>query len=354
MKSNLKFFKDAKSLSVDQFLEKVLYKKDKGYYNSKFPFGYKGDFVTAPNISNLFSEMIAVWMISTWEIIGKPKKFNIIELGPGDGSLVEVLLKVFKKFKQFNSSKKIYLFEKSEYLKKIQKKNINNNEVTWIDNFNKIKSGPVIFFGNEFFDAIPIKQFKRDKKYLFEKYFVLQKCNKIKEIYRKTSNKNTKIINSYKTFDKIKFIEFPKIGLNYLDEIAKKISNLGGCILMIDYGYLKPNNQNTLQSVIKHKKNYIFDNLGKADISSLVNFPLIKEFFLKKDLQVKGVISQKEFLKNMGIEERAEIISKNMKFREKSNLYLRLKRLISPKLMGDLFKVILAYNFKSDKYFGFK
>ena len=70
--------------------------------------------------------MIAVWMISTWEIIGKPKKFNIIELGPGDGSLVEVLLKVFKKFKQFNSSKKIYLFEKSEYLKKIQKKNINN------------------------------------------------------------------------------------------------------------------------------------------------------------------------------------------------------------------------------------
>ena len=89
-----------------------MYKKDKGYYNSKFPFGYKGDFVTAPNISNLFSEMIAVWMISTWEIIGKPKKFNIIELGPGDGSLVEVLLKVLRSLNNLIRLKKYTFLKK--------------------------------------------------------------------------------------------------------------------------------------------------------------------------------------------------------------------------------------------------
>ena len=122
--------------------------------------------------------------------------------------------------------------------------------------------------------------------------------------------------------------------------------NLSGCLLIIDYGYLKPNNQNTIQSVVLHKKNNILNNLGKADVTSHVNFALLKEFFLKKNFLVKKVISQGEFLKNLGIETRAEIISKNMNFSAQSNLYLRLKRLLSPKLMGNLFKVFLTFKFK--------
>ena len=94
--------------------------------------------------------------------------------------------------------------------------------------------------------------------------------------------------------------------------------------------------------------------MGKADITSHVNFKLLSEFFSKNDLKVKNIMNQRNFLKNMGILERAEIISEKMKFSEKSNLYFRLKRLISPKSMGDLFKVILAYNFKNDNFYGFK
>ena len=123
---------------------------------------------------------------------------------------------------------------------------------------------------------------------------------------------------------------------------------------LIDYGYLRSNNFNTLQSVINHKKNNIFYKLGKADITAHVNFELLKEFFLKKKLKVKNITSQKRFLENMGILERAEIIAKKMKFREQSDLYLRIKRLLSPKLMGDLFKVILAYKFKDNNFVGFK
>ena len=354
MRSNLRFFKKSKSLPIDKFFDNVLYDKKIGYYSSKNPFGKKGDFITAPKISKLYSEIIAIWIISTWERFGKPKTINIVELGPGDASLIKEMLEVFKKFQKFYMAKKIYLYEKSEYLKIRQKKVLKNKKIKWVRNFKNIKNGPVIFFGNEFFDAIPIKQFKRKKNYLFEKYYTLGKNNNIREIFKKASISDEKKIKSFKTFSNLKFIEFPKKGLIELKDIINKILKLNGCILMIDYGYVKPNNQNTLQSVIKHKKNRLLKNLGKADITSHVNFSLLKEFFLKKNLKVKEIVTQSNFLKRMGNIERAEIVSKKMIFSEKANLYFRLKRLLNPKLMGELFKVCLAYKFKENNYYGFR
>ena len=136
--------------------------------------------------------------------------------------------------------------------------------------------------------------------------------------------------------------------------MTKKISKLKRCILLIDYGYLKPNNQSTLQSVIKHRKNNPLNNLGKADVTSHVNFKLLSEFFQKNRMKIKNVITQRQFLKSMGILERAEIVAKKMKFREQSDLYLRIKRLLSPNSMGNLFKVILAYKSNKSKFLGFK
>ena len=353
MKINKIFFKNSKVLPVDKFFKNVLYDKKIGYYTSRIPFGEKGDFITSPRISNLFSEIIAIWIVACWESFGKPKNFNIVELGPGDGSLSNTLLRSFKKFPEFNIIKKLYLYEESKFLKKIQKKRINNN-VKWINNFNKIKKGPVIFFGNEFFDAIPIKQFKKIKNSLFEKNYILDKNYKVKQIFKKASSSDNKIIKSYQALRKLKFIEFPKLGLKELKKIANKISKLNGCILLIDYGYFKPNNQNTLQSIMKHKKNNLFNNLGAADITAHVNFKLLQEFFSKNNLKTKDLISQKEFLENMGILERAKILAKKMKFTEQSDLYLRIQRLLSPRYMGELFKVILAYKFNNDNFAGFK
>ena len=112
MKSNQKFFKKSKFLPVDNFFENILYDNQFGYYATKQPFGRDGDFITSPKVSNLFSEIIAIWLINTWENFGKPKKFNFVELGPGDGSLTKTLLDTFKKFPEFNSVKKVYLYEK--------------------------------------------------------------------------------------------------------------------------------------------------------------------------------------------------------------------------------------------------
>ena len=239
-------------------------------------------------------------------------------------------------------------------IKKIKKKNINNSKVKWINNFTSIKTGPVIFFGNEFFDAIPIKQFFQKKNTLLEKNFSLDEQNEINEIYRKASAKDISQIKKFKTFNNLKFLEFPKLGLTELKKISKKILRLNGGILLIDYGYLIPQNKNTLQSLIKHRRNNLLNNLGKADITSLVNFKLLNEYFIKNNLKVKKIVTQKFFLERMGIIERAENLSRKMSFKEKSNLYLRLKRLLDAKMMGSLFKVIFAYKFKKDNFLGFE
>lgn len=109
MKSNSKFFNKKKSLPIDKFFQNVLYDKNNGYYATKQPFGGRW-FYYSSKISNLFSEIIAIWIITAWQVFGKPKEFNVIELGPGDGSLTKVLLRVFKRFPEFNDAKKfIYM-----------------------------------------------------------------------------------------------------------------------------------------------------------------------------------------------------------------------------------------------------
>ena len=114
--------KNKKLIPVDEFVETALYEPNIGYYTKKIPFGSQGDFITAPTISNLFSEIIAIWVVSTWEKLGKPKNFNFVELGPGDGSLAKVFVNTIKKFPNLNNSINIFLYEKSKFLKNVQKK----------------------------------------------------------------------------------------------------------------------------------------------------------------------------------------------------------------------------------------
>ena len=111
-----------KYISLDSFIDKILYDKKVGYYMHKDPFGEKGDFITAPNISILFSEIIAIWCIAFWENLGYPKKINIVEMGAGNGEMMYRMIKVFKRFDKFLKSSKFFIFEKSQFLKKIQKK----------------------------------------------------------------------------------------------------------------------------------------------------------------------------------------------------------------------------------------
>ena len=353
MKKINKLFNISKDIPIDVFFEHILYDKENGYYTKKNPFGKTGDFITAPGVSTIFSELIGIWIVSTWELMNKPKNFNIVELGPGSGDMCNTIIKTFKKFPEFYSCVKIFMYEKSNTLKKIQQNLIKDKKVKWITGLESIKKGPVIFFGNEFFDAIPVKQFKRNKNLIFEKFIKLDKKSNICQSLKKISKKNAKELNSFKTLKEFDFIEFPKLGFVELKKIISKINKLSGGILLIDYGFTGITNKSTLQSVKSHKKNELFKNIGDADVTSLVNFNLLKEYFHKNKLNVKKIVSQNFFLEKLGIHKRAEILSQNMSFKQKADLYIRIDRLLNRKFMGELFKVIFAFKSKSKNFIGF-
>ena len=138
-----------------------------------------------------------------------------------------------------------------------------------------------------------------------------------------------------------------------LNLIINTIKKLNGGLFLIDYGFLKEEGKNTLQSIKNHKQNMIFNNVGNSDITSLVNFNLLKNYLKRKKLKVNNIVTQEFFLKRMGIINRAEIVSQKMNFKEKSDLFLRLQRLLEPKLMGKLFKVISAFKLKKKFLLGF-
>ena len=259
MNSINKFFFKSDSMPIDKFIYNALYQKNYGYYAKKNSFGKKGDFITAPEISFIFSEMIAIWVISMWEHLSKPKSFNLVELGPGSGKMCSTMIGVFKKFPLFFNSCNIFLYEKSITLKKLQQKNLSNEKVCWINNFDKIKSGAVIFLGNEFFDAIPIKQYKKNKDEIYEKYVKLENNHKIRSFFKKIDSKESVEIEKYNLFKKNNFIEYPKQGFGELDIILKKIKKLNGGLLLIDYGFLNAKKKHKFSSVNKksQKKSYI-------------------------------------------------------------------------------------------------
>ena len=348
-----KYFSESKSIPLDKFISKALYDKNYGYYSKKIPFGKNGDFITSPEITPLFSELIGLWVISLWEHMNKPKVFNLVELGPGNGKMCKTLLDVFKKFPVFLNAVNIFLYEKSTKLKNLQNKNLTNKKIKWIKNFNKIKKGPVIFLGNEFFDALPIKQFKKINNILYEQYVGLENNSKIKTFFKKADSKIIRELNKYNFLKNQSFIEYPKQGLAELSRIINKIKKHNGGLLLIDYGFLKRESKNTLQSVKNHKFNMVFKNIGNADITSLVDFNLIKKYLEIRKIKVNNIVTQGFFLKRMGIMNRAEVISKKMNFKGKSDLYYRIQRLVNPKQMGELFKVLFAFKMKKKFLLGF-
>ena len=343
MNKIINILKEKKSIPLDQFINFALYDKKFGYYMKKNPFGKEGDFITSPLISNLFGEMLAVWCVAFWEHIGKPSKILLVELGPGDGSLCKDLLKVFKQFKDFYNSLEINLLEISDKLKIIQKTKISNKKVKWIKKIKEINYGPIIFLGNEFFDSLPIKQIYKKKKLFFEKYVALSNNNKKIEFLHKRANNNLiKRIRNLNLISVGNTIEYPIEALKFLEAIAKKINKFEGGLLTLDYGYTIKKNQNTLQSLKKHKYLNVFFKPGHSDITSHINFKLFHKILNKNNLDVQKITKQSEFLKKIGILERANILSKKMTFKAKANMFYRLKRLLDPEEMGDLFKVIFA------------
>ena len=331
-----------KHIPFDKFIDIALYHKKTGYYMKKNPFGKDGDFITAPNISILFSEMLAIWCIAFWEHLGYPKKINIIELGAGNGEMMYQMIKVFERFNKFRESSNYFILEKSQFLKKIQKKKLNSHKITWLNSINKLKNGPNIFLANEFFDALPIKQFIKKKNKWYEKSIKKNNINKFEFVNVITNIKNLEKKIEINLSKNQKIIEFSPLTYKYLNIISKKINTFQGGLLIVDYGYLKKKMKDSLQSIYKHNFNNVLDNFGKSDITYNLNFFLLKKIVKKLNLKVAGLTSQRNFLTRLGILDRAEILAKNLQFSKKADIYYRIKRLIDRNFMGELFKVMFV------------
>ena len=329
------------SLPLDKFIEFALYDKDTGYYMKKNPFGAGGDFITAPNITRLFSEIIAIWVITFWESIGSPKKFNLLELGAGNGEMMKVIISTLKNFPECFNNCKFQIHEKSTFLKKQQQKNLKLDNVIWLDDIKKVDSCSTIFLANEFFDALPIKQFFKKNEGWIERFVDLKEIDQAKFKEQFTDIKKIEKKLNFEISKDQKIIEYSPSSFKYLKDVCSIIKKNNGGILIIDYGYLNLKMHETLQAINKHKYSNVLEDIGHSDITYNINFNIFEKYISQFDDLNSIFSNQKKFLTSMGIIQRAEIISKNIPFSKKSDLFYRIRRLIDEKQMGELFKVML-------------
>ena len=335
-----------KIIPLDKFIDIALYNKQLGYYQNKKIFSRDGDFITSPFISSIFSEMISIWIVSYWIYLKKPKKINILELGPGNGLMINQIINSLKKIKTFDAKFNIYLHEKSESLIKVQKENLNNfKNIVWIKNINKIKQYPTIIIANEFFDAFPIKQFFKINSNWHEQCISFK--DNIKKIIYYKNKINNDILKKYSKFfniNKSKIIEYPVKIENYLNSISKIIKKNNGIFLTFDYGYSDIVGKNTLRAIKKHKIVDLLKEYTDCDIIFDINFNILKNIFKKNNVRFIGAVSQNFFLQKLGIMERASQIVKKQNVIDSKNLILSINKLINPKEMGKTFKALAFCN----------
>ncbi len=341
------------NLPLDQFINLALYDKEKGYYMKKNPFGKDGDFITAPNITRLFSEIIAIWTITFWKSIGSPKKFNLLELGAGNGEMMKVIDETLLNFPECYNACSFIVHEKSEFLINEQKKNLNSKKFSWLKDIEKLNTKPTIFLANEFFDAIPIKQFFKKKDGWFERCVNLNNKEKAAFEDKKIDIEKIEKNLNFKISKNQSVIEYSPNGFKYLRTICNLIEKNNGGMLIIDYGYADGKMHETLQAINNHKYSNILENIGDSDITYNINFHSFEKFINQFKKLNSIFTNQKKFLTSMGILQRADIISKNISFYKKTDLFYRLRRLIDEKQMGELFKVMLIKNKKNNFRTGF-
>lgn len=305
---------------LDEFMADALGQ----YYNNRDPLGVDGDFTTAPEISQLFGEIIGIWAVQKWIEIASPPAFNLIEIGPGRGTLMSDLLRGTQHIKPFHEAMNIHLVETSTCLKEKQQSLLNTYKITWHDHLSEISNDtPSIIIANEFFDALPIRQFKYCNNAWQEHYI-----NDGQTIWVDIDNPPIKpTLPQPKNGD---IAEYSKVQEDY----TRLISTYHGAFLFIDYGYEKSTFGDSLQALYKHQPCTITSHVGDADLTSHIDFEWLSTFFNSTTIK-----TQSQFLLENGISIRYQHLNN-------SDLTSGYERLINKDQMGELFKVMEAINSK--------
>lgn len=329
-------------IPIDEFTEICMFDEENGYYSKNMPIGKKGDFITAPEVSQLFGEIIAVYFVNQIQnFLKNEKHIQLIELGGGTGTLTLDILNCCKKFPGIYEKIKCTIVDINSSLIKIQKEKLKEHaaKVSWAKGIDEVEKGTSIIYANEFFDVLPIKQFLYKEDVWLERVI---KLNKEQNLFFDTEN--TPASRKIDITDNLKegfILERCEGSVAIMHHICNRLKQNKGLFITFDYGYLTNSFSDTLQSLKKHEYNNILSDLGNADITAYVDFGSLIDSIREFGFERFYFMTQKDFLETMGIRERARILSKN---NSDANIEGGLQRLTSKNQMGEIFKCLILEN----------
>lgn len=333
-------------IGIAEFMGQCLYDPQFGYYTNQKPIGAKGDFITAPEISQMFGEMLGLWVVSCFYNLGQPAKFNLIELGPGRGTLMADIVRTIERL-GLGGKFAIKLVETNPYLRDLQKQNLLGQVVHWLKDFGDLLAGetPNIIIGNEFLDCFPIRQFVLTEHGWHERLVGLENGALVFGFGPKMANPP---FNAPKDAKIGTICEFAPMMESFIAKISDILKANSGYALFIDYGHFGDETGDSFQALYKHEKTSPLKHLGQADLTAHVDFGLVEKIGLNNGLYIEGPSTQADLLKALGIEARAQaLIATSTSQTEKiSN---ELTRLIDENQMGALFKAIVLTTLGSDE-----
>ena len=323
-------------ISLSQYMEICLWDDENGYYTSNQVLGRHGDFITSPEISQTFGELIGLWALSFYQKFIDNKRLCITELGSGRGTLLRDAIRTISMVTKNKVDLDITILEKSKRLIALQEENLKNKNIKWISDIKGLSFEPQIIIANEFFDALPINQYVRNNEGWYEKKITTKNGKLCFTLGNKIWVPSNSIFSNFKIGDTL---EHSEQTISIFSNICNHLIRYDGVLLVVDYGNISGIGD-TLQAVNNHKFRSILEKPGQSDLSSHVNFRLLKEIAIKKNLYVSPVKEQRNFLLELGIEERLKSLTKNVSSALAETVESEIKRLIDPDKMGSLFKVI--------------
>jgi SAM-dependent MidA family methyltransferase len=331
-------------MPVAEFMATCLYDPQYGYYGHRSPFGAVGDFVTAPEISQMFGELVGLWAAEAWQAIGRPDPVALIELGPGRGTMMADALRAARAAPDFRAAARVHLIETSLDLQARQRATlsaVDDVPLRWHATIDDVPGTASIVVANEFFDALPIRQAERRSTGWHERIVAVDANGALTLTiaHDRLPNLGPKLplVAARARIGEI----FEWRPANFAIEIARRAA-AGGAALIIDYGHVKSATGDTFQAVRCHRHANPLASPGLTDLTAHVDFEALGKAAQEAGARVHGPVEQGTWLKRLGIEARAAALLANATASQRADIAAALRRLTGtgPNQMGSLFKVM--------------
>jgi SAM-dependent MidA family methyltransferase len=328
-------------ITLERYMSLALAHPTLGYYMTREPFGAGGDFITAPEISQMFGELLGLWAQEAWRAAGAPAEARLVELGPGRGTLMADVLRVARISPAFLQSMDVHLVETSPRLIAAQQRTLadRGTHVSWTADVGQIPEGPAIIIANEFFDALPARHYVKTARGWSERLVGLDETGALAFGVGEEIEPDLAVAASDGAI-----IEVGAIAARLTREIAARLVAQGGAMLIVDYGYTQTSLGETLQAVAKHAYVDPLAEPGEADLTTHVDFAALARAATAAGARVQGPVTQGVFLRHLGIVERAEALKTRATPEQQADIARALERLAGAgdprRDMGELFKVM--------------